>query len=48
MSNVICHICQINLALKQYDGVLLDEDGNKPCLECVIEDAESNEEEDEQ
>lgn len=40
MSNVICHICEINLALKKYDGKLSDEEGNKPCLDCVLESDE--------
>lgn len=47
MSNVICHLCKINLALKKYDGKLLDEEGSKPCLECVLESDEYNEDEEE-
>lgn len=47
MANIICWICDNNLALKVYEGKLLDEDGNRPCFECVLEsgDDEENEEE---
>lgn len=47
MSNVICHVCSVNLALKLYDGKLVDENGDKPCLDCVLE-ADVENEEDEQ
>ena len=46
MANLICWICSNNLAYKKYEGTkLLDEDGNKPCYECLIEDDALNEEE---
>ena len=48
MSNIICYICDNNLALKSYTGKLLDEDGNKPCFECVIEAGEEESEEPEE
>ena len=38
MANVICHVCNVNLALKKYDGDLKDENGDNPCLDCVLED----------
>lgn len=45
MANIICWICENNLIYREYQGnKLLDEDGNKPCLECFIEDGESEEE----
>lgn len=38
MSNPICWLCRCNLAYKEYDGTqLLDDDGSKPCLECLAE-----------
>jgi hypothetical protein len=44
VANLICHICRDNLAFQKYDGTdLLDEDGSKPCLECIAE-AEAQEE----
>jgi hypothetical protein len=45
MANIICWICGNNLVYKQYSGTeLLDDEGNKPCYECVLE-AEIAEEE---
>ena len=39
MSNPICYLCGVNLVYKEYDGTkLLDEDGSKPCFDCVTED----------
>lgn len=39
MSIPICWICSQNLIYKAYDKTkLLDEDGNKPCFECLLED----------
>ena len=49
MTKIICYICDYNLALKEYKGPkYLDEDGSKPCLECLTEleaEDEQNEEE---
>ena len=48
MTNLICWICNCNLCYKEYKGTkLLDEDGNKPCFECLNE-AEALEEEKEE
>jgi hypothetical protein len=44
MANVICHVCSVNLALKKYEGDLKDDNGDNPCLECVLE-AEAEKEE---
>ena len=42
--NIICWICRDNLSFKEYEGKrLLDDDGSKPCLDCI---AESEAEED--
>lgn len=39
MANIICWICKIEMSFKNYDGTrLLDEQGNKPCFECILED----------
>ena len=47
MANIICWICNDNLAYKAYDETkLLDEDGNKPCFECWQEDNATTEEDD--
>lgn len=46
MMNPICWICDINLSFKYYEGSdLLDEDGNKPCQECIFEAEDAKEEE---
>lgn len=38
MANMICWICEINRALKDYKNKeLLGDDGDKPCLECILE-----------
>lgn len=38
MSKIICHICDSELAYQKYTGTkLLDEEGNKPCLQCLLE-----------
>ncbi len=38
MSAKICWSCQVNVVWKEYTGKeCLDEDGNKPCFECVQE-----------
>ena len=38
MTNMICWICGENLAYSKYDDTkLLDEDGSKPCVECIAE-----------
>ena len=37
-NNIICYLCDINLTYKDYSGTkMLDEDGNKPCFECLLE-----------
>lgn len=44
MANIICWICKDNLAHQKYDGSkLLDEDGSKPCFECLMEDFNESE-----
>ena len=49
MANIICWLCKNNLIFKDYDGTkLLDEDGSKPCFECLLESGELDEEEAEQ
>ena len=36
--NMICHICNDALAYFDYNGTqLLDEDGNIPCFDCLLE-----------
>ena len=46
MSNFICYICKVNKPFKGYSGTeLLDEEGNKPCMECHLENESSKEEE---
>jgi len=51
MANIICYLCRDNLSFQKYDGkVLLSENGDKPCLECLLEagafdDVEENESE---
>lgn len=43
--NIVCHICDSNLAYKDYPGTkLLDEFGNKPCWDCFQEDEVTQEE----
>lgn len=38
MSTKICWCCQVNLAWSTYPGTkYLDDDGSKPCVECVEE-----------
>lgn len=38
MANIICWICKDNLSYKEYNETkYLDEYGNKPCFECLIE-----------
>ena len=45
--NIICWICDGNLSYKEYEGTkLLDEEGNKPCFECVLEADDEKEIED--
>lgn len=45
MANFICWICEINVVYKDYKGTdLLDEDGSKPCAECLIESENTKEE----
>lgn len=47
MANIICWICGDELSHKEYsEKKLLDEDGNKPCLQCIFEDEISKEEDD--
>ena len=45
MTEIICWICGCNLAYRLYDDTkLLDENGNRPCLECIAEAEEENDE----
>ena len=38
MANLICWICNDNLSYKEYNGTkYLDDNGNKPCFECLLE-----------
>jgi hypothetical protein len=46
LSNLICWICQINRPFEYLGTKLLNEDGEKPCYECYLEDEESSEEAD--
>lgn len=40
----ICWLCQTNLSYPEYEGIkLLDDDGTKPCLECIQEDEQEEE-----
>lgn len=46
MANLICWMCENNLSYQKYDGdKFLDEDGNKPCFECLLESGAFDEEE---
>ena len=46
MANLICWICKENRPCKEWEGKkYLDEDGNKPCLECLLEEGAFDEEE---
>jgi hypothetical protein len=43
MANIICWICRDNLSYGKYEETkLLDEDGSKPCLECIAEALEED------
>jgi hypothetical protein len=45
MNNPICWICGINKTWKEYKGQdLLNEDSDKPCFECFLEDEAAKEE----
>jgi hypothetical protein len=47
MANIVCWICRDELSYAQYDGTkLLDDDGSKPCLQCIQEEAQNVEAED--
>lgn len=38
MTNKICYLCENNFEYKQYTGpILVDEDGSKPCFDCLME-----------
>ena len=38
MANIICWICDSNFPYQKYEGSKhLDENGNKPCFECLLE-----------
>jgi hypothetical protein len=40
--NIICWICDDNLSYPEYEGTkLLDDNGDKPCLQCISEDEDS-------
>lgn len=43
MANIICYLCRDNLAMQKYEGVLVSENGEKPCLECLLESQENEE-----
>jgi hypothetical protein len=46
MSNPICYICQDNLIYREYKGTkFLDDDGSKPCFQCLVEAGAFDEEE---
>lgn len=48
MTKAICYICDTNLPYRAYSGFkFLDESGNKPCLECLVEEGAFEKEEDE-
>lgn len=43
MGAKICWCCQVNLAWNDYDGTeYLDDNGDKPCYECVQEMEEAD------
>ena len=45
----ICYLCDTNLPCQEYEGTKhLDEDGNKPCFECLLELGAFEEEETEE
>jgi hypothetical protein len=45
MTKSICYICDTNLPYRAYNGSkFLDESGNKPCLECLVEEGAFGEE----
>lgn len=49
MSNFICWICEINKAYKEYEDVeLLNEEGDKPCFDCIVESEKNKEETEEE
>ena len=38
MKNIICYLCNDNLVYQEYEGTkLLDDNGDKPCFECLLE-----------
>jgi len=38
MASIICWICKDNLSFQEYEGTkLLDDDGSKPCFDCLLE-----------
>ena len=38
MANIICWMCENGLSFKDYkDTEFLDENGNKPCFDCLTE-----------
>ena len=49
MIKSICYICDTNLSYRAYSGLkFLDESGNKPCLECLVEEGAFEKEEDDE
>lgn len=45
MANFICWICSQNRPFTEYEGTkLLNEDGDMPCWECILEDEALSEE----
>ncbi len=48
MANIICWMCDNNVSYQKYKGLkYLDEDGNKPCFECLLEAGAFDDEENE-
>lgn len=48
MRNKICWVCENNLSYNEYKGdKLIDDDGSKPCFECLLESGAFDEEEEE-
>ncbi len=43
--NIICYICNDALAYKEYKGTaMLDENGDRPCFDCLCEGGAFDEE----
>lgn len=38
MADIICYLCKENRVCQEWQGPkMLDEDGGKPCFECLLE-----------